>query len=357
MMKKRMILALAAILALLAAGCSEEKAEAPALLTPVGAKMDTAAGETGALEDVSVYEGAVAPRSVSLFFTADSRIGAIPVQVGDSVKAGDPLLQIDVSAIDAALSALAREEAEIGETAAYEKKLYDIDTQIASLELSRLTDEAERYDKQTDIELLDLEYQNAEAARAERLSVIAAERAAYEKQRENVWLAAPADGRVAAIACAVGQTVGAYDTVCVVTSDADLVLQSDYVSPSQLDAAVEVYALIAGARYEIAPEPVDEDEYARAALKGIRYLSTYRIAGAENLTAGETAAVILVTARTEDVLKVPVNALFEDDGEYYVYAVEGENRTRRDVQVGRRTSTEAEILSGLSEGEVVYVGD
>lgn len=352
-----MLFALAAILMALMAGCAEKAAEAPELLTPVGAQMDTAVCELGDMEDMEVYEGAVAPRSTALYFTSDSRVGAIPVQVGDSVQAGDRLVQIDVSAIRSALSALDAEEAGIGESADYERKLYDIDLEIASLELSQLTGEAEKYDKQTDIDLLELEYENAEAAREERLTAIGAERAAYEAQLEDTWLAAPTDGRVVAIACSVGQTVGAYDTVCVVTDDADLVLQSDYVSASALEGAAEYYALIGGTRCEITAEPVDEDEYARAALKGITYLTTYEIAGARSLAPGETAAVVLVTARKENVLKIPVNALFEDDGEYYVYVVEGEAKARRDVRVGLETATEAEILSGLAEGEVVYVGD
>ncbi len=357
MMKKRMVFALAAALALLASGCAAKKAEVPALLTPVGAKTDAAACETGDMEDLEVYEGAVAPRSAALYFTADSRIGAIPVGIGDSVKAGDPLVGIDVSAIDSALSALDAEKARIAETADYEKSLYDIDMEVACLELSELTDEAAKYDKETDMALRELEYQNGEAARQERLAAIGTERAALEKQLEDTWLVAPCDGRVVAIACSVGQTVGAYDTVCVVTDEADLVLQSAYVSPAALAGAAACYALIAGTRYEIDPEPVDEDEYARAALKGTEYLSVYQIENVGGLTAGETAAVVLVTQHKEDVLKIPVNALFEDDGGAYVYALADETKTRRDVEVGLKTSTEAEILSGLSEGEVVYVGD
>ncbi len=350
-----MLLTLAAILAILATGCQQNRADAPALLTPVGAKMDTAVCELGDMVDMKVYEGAVAPRSTALYFTADSRIGAIPVGIGERVQAGDPLVQIDVSAINGALSALDAEEAQISETAAYEKQLYDIDMEIGTLSLSQLTDEAAKYDKQTDIDLRELEYQNAVVARTERLDAIRAARAAYEAQLEDIWLTAPTSGRVVALTCAVGQTVGAYDTVCVVTSDTSLVLQSDYISPSAFSGAADFYALIDGTRHAITPEPVDEDEYARAALKGIKYLTTYEIEDTEGLTAGETAAVVLVTRHKEGVLKVPINALYDEDGEFYVYVVENEAKLRRDVQVGLETSTEAEILSGLTEGEVVYV--
>lgn len=356
-MKRGLILALAALLALFVAGCAQKEAEVPALLTPVGAQMDTAICAAGTMEDMEIHEGAVAPRNVALSFPSDRRIGIISVRLGQMVQAGDPLIQIDVSAINSALSALDAEQAEINETQAYEKKLYDIDMEIASLELSQLTDEVARYDKQTDISLCELEYQNAEAARTERLAAIDKERATYEAQLTDIWLLAPTDGRVAAIACTVGQMVGAYDTVCVVTDEADLVLQSDYLSESALEDAVEFYCLIAGERYEIRPEPVDEDDYARTALKGIEYITTCEIIGAADLSPGQTAAVVLVTERKEVTCKVPINALFREDDVSYVYVVENESRARRNVQVGLQTSTETEILSGLTEGEVVYVGD
>lgn len=355
-MNKRTVYALAAALAIFLSGCAAEKPAPPALLTPVGAMMDTAVCAAGDMEDVAIHEAAVAPRIAALHFTRESRIGAIPVQVGDWVEPGDHLVQIDVSAINGALSALAAEEAQISGSAEYEKALWDIDMEIAALELSKLKDANARYDKETEIALLELERQNAEAAWAERLSAIRAEGAALEAQLGDTWLTAPYAGRVVAIACAPGQTVKAYDTICVLTNDSELLLQSDYISPAALADAAAYYALIGGVRYEIVPEPVDEDEYARAALRGIKYLSSYQIKG-DVLNPGDTGAVVLVTARRENVLKIPVNALFEDGDARYVYAVEGESRVRRDVETGLMTSTEAEILSGLAEGEVVYVGD
>ena len=88
-----------------------------------------------------------------------------------------------------------------------------------------------------------------------------------------------------------------------------------------------------------------------------RIWTVFTLDSTQGLIAGQTAAVFVTTALQENALKVPINALFDEDGEYYVYAVKDGVRTRRDVQVGLLTSTEGEITSGLEEGEIVYVGD
>ncbi|MGI6239917.1 MAG: efflux RND transporter periplasmic adaptor subunit [Christensenellales bacterium] len=353
-MKKMMMLALAALVALLA-GCKEPAAVAPALLTPIGAKTDTAIAAYGEMTDVVVYEAVVAPRHEMLYFTTDCRIGSIPVTLGQSVRAGDVVVRMDVSAVESAIAALDAQRAQLEETSAYEDALYEIDQAIGALEISKLSDDLAIFDMQTDMQLRELAHENAQTARREQISAIEAERAALRAQLENTELAAPFDGRVANLGAFAGQTVGAYDGVCVVTNDAELILQSNYIAASAFDQAVDWYALIEGARYEISPEPVDEDEYARAVLKGGSYLNTYVIADAGGLEAGQTAAIYLTTAQQAHALKLPRNALFSDGGQAYVYVMDGEARARREVQTGLLTSTEVEIVSGLAEGEVVYV--
>ena len=62
--------------------------------------------------------------------------------------------------------------------------------------------------------------------------------------------------------------------------------------------------------------------------------------------------------RRENVLKIPLNALYSEDDMYYVYIIEdGETRVRRNVEIGAVSAAEAEIVSGLEEGDVIYVGD
>jgi HlyD family secretion protein len=65
-----------------------------------------------------------------------------------------------------------------------------------------------------------------------------------------------------------------------------------------------------------------------------------------------------VEARTiiwerDDVVKAPTGALFRHGESWAVFAVEGSRASLRNVEVGQRNGLEAEILKGLSPGEVV----
>jgi HlyD family secretion protein len=63
--------------------------------------------------------------------------------------------------------------------------------------------------------------------------------------------------------------------------------------------------------------------------------------------------VRIVVWEGANVLKVPGSALFRSGDGWSVFVVEGGSARRRDAQVGHRTAFEAEILSGIVEGEVV----
>jgi len=57
----------------------------------------------------------------------------------------------------------------------------------------------------------------------------------------------------------------------------------------------------------------------------------------------------------ESVVTVPTSALFRTGERWAVYVVEGGRARRTSVELGQRTSTEAEVLSGLQEGERVVL--
>jgi len=356
-MKKRiLVLALAAVM-LLMAGCAKETQEAPELLTPVGATMDGTPAVMGTIEEISVYAAAVAPTYTAMYFTEDTKIGAVNYPLGSMVSAGDVILTMDVSSVQRQIGALEAEKAALTVEAETAKQLYDIDTELYTLYMEKASTEEERYDIETEMLLYQLEYENAAATRSERLDAIEAEKAELEPQLEGRSIIAPTDGCVAYLGANAGQTVGAYDTVCVVTDDTVPMIQSDFVSAGDIDHAVEIYALVNGNRYQLTACEVDESDYAVAMLRSGKYLSMFTPDSTENLTIGDSAVVCVVEMRVENVLKVPVNSVFEEDDQYYVYILENESRVRRDVSIGAMSSTDVEIISGLEEGEVVYVGD
>ena len=64
---------------------------------------------------------------------------------------------------------------------------------------------------------------------------------------------------------------------------------------------------------------------------------------------------VITLGRVEDVLAVPLQAVFNDDMVRFVYVPRGSKYARVPVQVGRRSDTRAEIIAGIAEGERVLL--
>lgn len=67
----------------------------------------------------------------------------------------------------------------------------------------------------------------------------------------------------------------------------------------------------------------------------------------------------IVRWSADNVLRVPAGALFQREGGWQTFVIEGRRARLRDVQVGQSNGLETEILGGLSEGDrvIIYPGD
>ena len=74
-----------------------------------------------------------------------------------------------------------------------------------------------------------------------------------------------------------------------------------------------------------------------------------------SLGAGYRVEARIVTWSGGDVLIVPMSALFQERGVWTVFVVEEGTAQARAVRLGRRTSTEAEVLGGLEMGDEVVL--
>ncbi|HWB19364.1 MAG TPA: efflux RND transporter periplasmic adaptor subunit [Phycisphaerales bacterium] len=60
-----------------------------------------------------------------------------------------------------------------------------------------------------------------------------------------------------------------------------------------------------------------------------------------------------------DALKIPAGALFREGGAWAVYCVENHRANLRKIEVGKRSDTEVQVLSGLNRGDrvIIYPSD
>jgi len=93
------------------------------------------------------------------------------------------------------------------------------------------------------------------------------------------------------------------------------------------------------------------------ALRTIVRLDAASYAKPNTLPIGLSAQVDVIAGQAIGVVLIPVEALVEiSPGEYIVYVVENDEPQPRNVSVGLVDFTTAEILHGLSAGEVVAIG-
>ncbi len=83
------------------------------------------------------------------------------------------------------------------------------------------------------------------------------------------------------------------------------------------------------------------------------------VSGSEGLGDGFRVEVRVVVWESQSALKIPGSALYRTGSDWRAFVIEGGRAASRIVQVGHRTTTEAEILGGLKEGErvILYPGD
>jgi len=76
-----------------------------------------------------------------------------------------------------------------------------------------------------------------------------------------------------------------------------------------------------------------------------------------NLKPGISAKVEIQVDRLENVLSLPIQAIFAADGKTFCYVVDGGDPERRFITAGKSNETFVEITEGLSEGDVVLLYD
>jgi multidrug efflux pump subunit AcrA (membrane-fusion protein) len=72
------------------------------------------------------------------------------------------------------------------------------------------------------------------------------------------------------------------------------------------------------------------------------------------MLAGSFAEVYLKTTLINDALVIPVSALIEEQGIFYVYVqTEGESFQKRELKLGANDGQKVQVLSGVNAGERV----
>lgn len=304
--------------------------------------------------------------------TAAGRVRRLLVDVGDSVKAGQLLAEMDPVDLDERLTALEASLARGGSAvAAAQAQRQDAmaKKELAALNARRYEDLGEKNFISTGAVEAKLQEQTSAnaalsaadanlAAARQDLQRLGAERAGLQQQRHNVRLLAPADGVVTSRDAEAGSTVVAGQAVLRVIEPASLWvrLRLDQGRSAGLAAGLPAQIVLrsrpgqplAGqvARVEALSDSVTEERIAQVSFGQIPV----------GVAVGELAEVTLQTARPAATLLLP-NAAIKRQGEQTgVWRLEDARPVFAPVRTGLASlEGQVQVLDGLKDGDEVVV--
>jgi RND family efflux transporter MFP subunit len=296
-----------------------------------------AAGDIGPADQVSVRP------------EVNGKIALLPVDIGDNVKKGDLLFTLDDA--DLQIQRSSRQTDIEGAKLQVEKTKRNFE-RIEKLYTDNLISREVFDDARTEFDVA----QNAFARADQALSLV-------DYSLSKTKIVAPFDCTVLTRPVSVGQAVsgsGGFNSGTEVMTIANLnamvilahINQADVtrVTPQQ-EVDIEIDSVpglkMKGIVERIAPQATVKNNLkgfsARIALKNIDH----------RVRPGMTANVAIPVASANDVLSIPLAAIFTEQGERFSYVKNGNSTERRAIQIGLTDYNFAEVTSGLSAGEIV----
>lgn len=338
------------------------------------------------IEDSVLASGTLqAFKQVSVGAQVSGQIKSLKVQLGDNVKQGQLLAEIDSvtqqNNVRTSEAALATAQANLR---AKQASLAQLELAFKRQQELRAADAG----SQADLEAAEATYRTAvadvEALKAQiQQSSISAETAKVNLGYTRI--VAPMDGQVVALIVQEGQTVNANQSTPTILKLAKVDTMTIKAQISEADVVrvkpgQKVYFTILGEpdnrmqatlrSVEPAPDSISTETSSSASSSStsssssataIYYNGLFDAPNPEGkLRISMTAQVYIVRADAKDALVVPASALGSRsrDGTYAVRVVDEQgNAAPRQVKVGINNNIQAQILEGLAEGDKVVVGD
>jgi len=337
-------------------------------------KISTVVVTKGDVTETVLATGTLQARSlVSVGAQVSGIVKTINVALGDTVKAGDVIAEIDSldqeNAVKRANAALLNIEAQRSAEEANLAKLQRALDRAAQLSEKGMVAQSD-FDtaqagvdaSQAQIKALDAQIETA------NLNVSSA-----ELDLSRTKISAPSNGTVVAVLVDQGQTVNAAQTAPTIVKIADLDTMQIKAEISEADVTrvqpgQAVYFTILGdpdhrieatlKSIEPAPASISSDSATSSTDTAIYYNGIFEVPNPNHtLRISMTAQVTIVLDAANSVLTLPASALgtANPDGTYAVQVYDATSGATeiRQVTVGLNNKVTAQILSGLSEGERV----
>ncbi|MBB1271277.1 efflux RND transporter periplasmic adaptor subunit [Psychromonas sp. SR45-3] len=332
----------------------------------------------GNIENVVLTNGVLYPYTlVDVGSQASGQIDNIAVNLGDQVKKGDLIAQID--------------------NLTQKNTLKEAQASLSIINAQYRAKQAQIYEATAEFERQQKMFKNGVASQSifdtaqATLTVYSAELEQIEAQKEQALISvdnaklelgyttivAPIDGTVIYISAQQGQTISNNQETPSIVELAQLTTMTIKAEVSEADVihikpGQQVYFSILGDTKQkytavlraIEPGPTlltgDDSQLSIGDSDAIYYNALFDVDNPDRLLRiGMTAQVSIILDSAADVLQVPAQVLTKTPNKQnsYQVPVKVDNKVEyRDVEVGINNSVNAQILSGLEEGDEIILG-
>lgn len=272
-----------------------------------------------------------------------------------------------------------------GSTVRKGQKLYSIDQQqyqatykqaVANLQvqeanLQKAEKDVERYRELSKNDAIaKQQVDNAEAAYIAAQKQVEASRATVQSVQTNVrytTIVAPFDGTIGISAVRLGTAVSPGQTVLnTISSDnpiaADITVDqkeifrfTQFLQKKNIPAGDSTFRLAFGNQVYPAAGKISVVDRAVDAQTGtIKMRLTFPNAD-HVLRPGMSGTLRVLSASTQKSVVIPIKAVAEQLGEFFVYIAEGDTATQRKIQVGKQIGKNVIVRDGLQEGDTIVI--
>lgn len=287
--------------------------------------------KTGSIERTTSLAGTVEPADVVYVYAkAGGDVTSVLVKAGDTVEAGQLLCTIDTEQVETAKNSMDSAAISLSEA---QSTLNRMQLLYQGGDIS--DQEWEQY--QNNVKSAKLQYESA--------------RLAYEKQVEYSSVTAPIGGKIESCDIEVYDRVNQSAQLCVISGQGNKRV-SFYVTENvvkNLSQGDKMTIERDGNSYEgvISDISTMVDE-----SKGLFKIKA-DLTEVNSVATGSVVKVKVISERADNVMTVPVDAIYYDGGVGNVYIYEDGIIHKKEVEVGLYDSEIAEIRSGLTAEELV----
>lgn len=354
--KMPILVSLIFLLAFSIAGCGKEKETVSEESLPVAVEVEKV--KLTDIADTIVVNGIISPKQdVSVSPKTAGKVSGVYAKVGEPVKKGDLLLQLETTELQVQL----RQAQASLELAKANLAKMQVSFQNANLNLERMKKlyeegavsltQYETAQLQVNTSLQDIKALQSQIAQMEaNVDLI-------RTQLSNASVVSPISGIVAAVNVDAGEMVSPSLPVVSVV-DTSTVLVKVKIAES------EINFVKTGVPVKIRVDALDKEFTGRVSSVSpvADQTKTFPVEIAIDNPEGELKGGMFAEAqfeknRKEKVLVIPLSAVVQKGDACYVYIVENNIAKQRQIELGVRNNTHAEVISGLAEGEtIVTVG-